>query len=199
MDWQEAIFGPGWVWSMLGMVLVVLSLFGIYRQLQTQSAANAIQRMDLLESRYELPTMLYRRLELMLYLKSHPADMKAFNLAEPILGFLHSILDLEKAGFISQGEVTTRWGTAIMLWWGFLAPCLEVGRQRWPGAYQLEPGVAKIRTDAAKRGWTFPALDPESLPGFLDDAIERLTMKLQQEKAAQSGWIPGLPAVADAG
>ena len=32
MDWQNAIFGPGWVWSMLSMVLVVGSLLGLYRQ-----------------------------------------------------------------------------------------------------------------------------------------------------------------------
>ena len=32
MDWQNAIFGPGWVWSLLSMVLVVGSLLGLYRQ-----------------------------------------------------------------------------------------------------------------------------------------------------------------------
>jgi hypothetical protein len=36
MDWQNAIFAPGWVWSMLSMVLVVGSLVGLYRQLRTQ-------------------------------------------------------------------------------------------------------------------------------------------------------------------
>ena len=36
MDWQNAIFAPGWAWSMLSMVLVVGTLVGLYRQLRTQ-------------------------------------------------------------------------------------------------------------------------------------------------------------------
>src|SRR4029079_1267181 len=36
MDWQNAIFAPGWVWSMLSLVLVVGSLVGLYRQLLSQ-------------------------------------------------------------------------------------------------------------------------------------------------------------------
>ena len=36
MDWQNAIFAPGWVWSMLSMVLVVGTLVGLYRQLLSQ-------------------------------------------------------------------------------------------------------------------------------------------------------------------
>jgi len=31
MDWQNAIFAPGWVWSMLSMVSVVGSLAGVFR------------------------------------------------------------------------------------------------------------------------------------------------------------------------
>jgi hypothetical protein len=36
MDWQYAIFAPGWVWSMLSLVLVVGTLVGLYRQLLAQ-------------------------------------------------------------------------------------------------------------------------------------------------------------------
>jgi hypothetical protein len=36
MDWQNAIFAPGWVWSMLSMVLVVGTLIGLSRQLLAQ-------------------------------------------------------------------------------------------------------------------------------------------------------------------
>jgi len=36
MDWQNAIFAPGWGWSMLSLVLVVGTLVGLYRQLLTQ-------------------------------------------------------------------------------------------------------------------------------------------------------------------
>ena len=46
MDWQNAIFAPGWFWSMLSTVLVVGSLAGLYRQLRLQSARGAREQLD---------------------------------------------------------------------------------------------------------------------------------------------------------
>src|SRR5690349_13915420 len=46
MDWQNAVFAPGWVWSLLSLVLVVGSLVGLYRQLRLQSSQNALDQLD---------------------------------------------------------------------------------------------------------------------------------------------------------
>ena len=56
----SAIFGPGseWLWSMAQFVLVALTLFGIYRQLRAQAAANTIARRDSLHNRFESKLMM---------------------------------------------------------------------------------------------------------------------------------------------
>lgn len=58
MDWQDAIFAPGWVWSMVSMVLVVGSLLGLYRQLRLQADGNVREQLDAFSREWESERLL---------------------------------------------------------------------------------------------------------------------------------------------
>jgi hypothetical protein len=96
----SAILGPGseWFWAMAQFVVVVVSLYGIYRQLRAQGAANALQRIESLQGLYESERMTYARLATALDLKYNQLSSETMEKARPILDFFENLGDLLDAG-----------------------------------------------------------------------------------------------------
>ena len=89
VNWSGAIFGPGseWFWTFAQFVLVVATLFGIYRQLRAQGATNAFQRIELLEGRWTSLQMTYAKLEFALAVKYQGAEPMSIRTYIPILEY----------------------------------------------------------------------------------------------------------------
>lgn len=198
VNWQGALIGPGseWFWAMAQFAVVVVSLYGIYRQLRSQGAANAVQRIELLEGDYNSRRMTYSRLTLALHLKYERPDMNGFFKARPVLDFFVNLGNLNRAGYLSIAEIEATWGRAIQIWSALAAPLVDLARadSGQQDLYDLAPMITKLRASERKRGITPLTLDEESLTGLLDYAIQANTARLEMEAAWQSGVIPAPPA-----
>lgn len=198
VNWQGALIGPGseWLWAMAQFVVVVVSLFGIYRQLRSQGAANAVQRIESLEGEYKSPRMTYSRLQLALHLKYEPPDMAGYFKARLTLDFFVNLGNLNEAGYLSVEEIYDTWGRSVQIWAALTAPLADLARanEGLPGIYDFKPLITKLIASERRKGIEPLILDSESLPGLLDYAIDLHTAALQQEAAWQSGVIPRPPA-----
>ena len=190
MNWQDGIFGPGWVWSMVGTVLVVVSLYGIYRQLRSAGAANALQRIETLQSQWDSPRMIHAKLETAIHIKAGRHDEAGFARAQPLLDFFVNLDDLEAAGHIGIAEIDHLWGYPIEVFTTLLAPTMDAVRERVPGTYRTEPLIAKLHAYQVRRGEEPLTFDAKELGEILDHAIAFNRARLEQEVAWRSALEP---------
>jgi hypothetical protein len=200
INWSGAIFGPGseWFWAFAQFIVVVATLFGIYRQLRSAGAANAIQRIETLEGQWASPRMLYQRLDLAVHLKTHPADLEGFIKAKPILDFFTNLENLWMAGYLSALEINHNFGTSIEVWTGLTKSVVALRREAESGPllYDFEPLIRELRIIDRKLGKAVPVVDDESTPDLLDYAIAVNTSALKQDAAWRSGVLPAVPDAA---
>lgn len=200
VNWQgSAIFGPGseWFWSMAQFVVVVITLGGIYRQLRTQGAANALQRIDFLQGQWSSERLTYSRLALCLHLRYEGIGSATFARAMPLADFVENLYDLHEQGYVSLKELAYSWGRSIQIYWAVLAPAIEHQRLE-DGDPNLYLGFERLNTMLHQRdiktGTEPMNLDPSTFPDVLDEVIRRNTEKLRQEQGWKSGVIPTAPA-----
>jgi hypothetical protein len=202
VNWQGALIGPGseWFWAAAQFVVVVVSLFGIYRQLRSQGAANAVQRIETLEGEWTSPKMTHARLVLALHLKYESQDLAGFFKARPILDFFVNLGNLHDWGFLSLDEIDSTWGQAIPVWTALIGSLVDVARANDGRAniYDLDSLIARLRGLQRKKGMEPPPLDEATLARMLDWAIAANTASLEQEAAWQSGKIPAAPRMEQA-
>ncbi len=129
MDWENAVFGPGWFWSMLGVVLVVGSLVGLYRQLRLQARMGAIEQLDAFRREAYSESMQRYGLDVMIALRDHddPADVPE----AAVLGlgdFWANFATLARAG---HRDVALLWlvdsASPQIIWW-WIAPFVVKAR-----------------------------------------------------------------------
>ena len=198
VNWSGAIIGPGseWFWAFAQFIVVVVSLFGIYRQLRSQGAANAVQRIETLEGQWNSPRMTYQRLDLAVHLKTHPADLEGYFKARPILDFFTNLENLWKQGYVTLGEINDNFGTNLLAWVAVTKSVVGQRRTMTDGGqlpYDFEAIVEEIRALERRQGDAMLATGPEALPELLDYAIASATIALRQEAAWQSGILPAVP------
>jgi hypothetical protein len=197
VNWSGAIIGPGseWFWAFAQFIVVVVSLLGIYRQLRSQGAANAVQRIETLEGRWHSPRMAYQRLDLAVHLRTHPPDQDGYLKARPILDFFTNLANLWEAGYLTLEEIESNWGASIQIWTALTARVVALRRrvERGNSLYDYESMIRGLRRLERKHNMTIPPLDDESLPGLLEYAILANRAILQQEAAFQSGVLPTVP------
>jgi hypothetical protein len=200
VNWQgSAIFGTGseWFWSMAQFVVVVVTLGGIYRQLRTQGAANALQRIDSLQGQWSSERLTYIRLALCLHLRYEGSGSTTYATALPLADFIENLYDLHEQGYISLREIAYSWGRSIQIYWAFLAPTIEQQRLE-DGDPNIYLGFERLNTLLRQRdvkSGTRPLnLDPSTFPNVLDEVIRRNTEKLRLEQGWKSGVIPTAPA-----
>lgn len=202
VNWQGALIGPGseWFWAAAQFVVVVVSLFGIYRQLRSQGAANFVQRIETLEGEWNSSRLTHARLALALHLKYEPLDLAAWFKAQPVLDFFMNLANLNEAGYLNLDEIAATWGRSIQIYAALTVPLVEhqAAHGGDPTAYNLTGLITRLRADERKRGVEPLTLDDETLPALLDYAIAVNTAKLEQAAAWQSGAIPRAPSAATA-
>lgn len=198
--WEGPLLGPGseWFWAAAQFVVVVISLVGIYRQLKSQGAANAIQRIETLEGEYSSSRMVYSRLVLAHHLRYEPPSLEGFMKARSTLDFFINLANLHEMGYLSLREIEATWGRSIQIWTALTAPLVEIARRNEgrDDLYDLSGLVARLRALDAKRGVAPLVIDEEAANSLLDYSIAMHTADLRQEADYRSGIIPTRPDTA---
>jgi hypothetical protein len=192
-----AFIGPGseWFWSAAQFLVVAVTLFGIYRQLRGQAAANAVQRIESLHKQWSSGHMSYTKLVLALHLKYEAFGSATWFKAQPILDFFGTLADLYDEGYISLDELGDNWGRSIQIYWAMLAPAVNQERllEGLPLYEGIDTLITLLRAWEAKRGITLLSLDPSTVAVFLDHTIQQHIEALRQEQGYRSGVIPSAP------
>ena len=181
---------------MAQFIVVVATLFGIYRQLKAQSGSNSLARIQAFYDRYTSKEMLLAKLHVAIQLRyGHPvAEMNAR--MDPIAMFYDLLYDQYRAGFMSAKEIEDRFGGGAQIWWRLLRPAIEGSR-----AIENEPllyeGFQKIDAlsgqRAQDRGSPRTYFLEAPLPLLLDEMIKRTTEGLELLNDAKSDVIPRPP------
>ena len=125
------LIGPGseWFWAAASFVLVAASVVGIRRQLQAQSAANALMRNEALDDTWNGKALVLARLQTAIDLRDGSWTREVPGRASPFLTFLDTLSDLHEEGHVSLGDIGGRWGRGITIWWHLLGPLIESERR----------------------------------------------------------------------
>lgn len=192
------IFGPGseWFWSMAQFIVVVATLFGIYRQLKAQSASNALARIGAFNDRYESKEMLLAKLNVAIQLRYGDPVVEMNARMDSIANFFDLLWDQYRAGFMSPKEIDDRFGGGAQIWWRLLRPAIEGSRATENEPLLLE-GFQKVDALCGERAVkrrsprTYFLEAPVSL--LLDEMIKRATERLELLNEVKSDAIPRPP------
>src|SRR6202795_1358399 len=131
MDWQNAIFAPGWVWSMLSMVLVVGSLVGLYRQLRLQGSQGAIDQPARVQQEGTSERMLRHQLNAWIARRDLPDPTAVpFAARYGLANFWEKVGTLAKAGHVDPKLLWDLFGDEIGECWTLLAPGIKASQAR---------------------------------------------------------------------
>jgi hypothetical protein len=198
MDWQNAIFAPGWVWSMLGMVLVVGSLAGLYRQLRLQSAQGAREQLESLDREWNSERFDRCKLEVLLTLRvstdpaGGPSDPTGVPRAASfaIAGYWERIAALAQGGHLDAKLLHSFNGGACPVWWTALAPFVRKVRiqNADPTEYSKFEWLAGVMAELDRRAGASD-FNEELLAIQLDERIATYQDRLRLEQVLSSGDI----------
>ena len=194
----SAVFGVGseWFWSMAQFFVVVVTLFGIYRQLRAQGAANALGRIETLHRRYEARVINLAKLSILVQLRQGRPLSSMLMRVDTVAGFFETMYQLNQAGFMSLHEIDERFGGGVQIWWRLLRPTIEEGRRQENdpelsvGLERLNALVDQVSKDrGAPRTW----ITDGPLDALLDEMIRRTSDSLQLLNDAETRKIPRVP------
>jgi hypothetical protein len=193
-----SIFGTGseWFWAMAQFIVVVISLFGIYRQLRSQGAANALARIQTLDRRYHSREVNAAKLSLAIQLRQGKPINDMWIRIDTVADFFETLYELYKAGFMPLDEIDERFGAGSQIWWRLLRPTLEEARLA-----ESEPRLARnfellselcdrlSRDRGSPRTW----ITEGPVEVLLDQMIARMTDALTLANEVDQHEIPRLP------
>jgi hypothetical protein len=199
VNWQgSAFFGLGseWFWSMAQFIVVVATLFGIYRQLRAQSGSNSLARIEAFYDRYTSKEMLVAKLNVAIKLRygDPVAEMNAR--MDPIAMFFDILYDQHQAGFMTAKEIEDRFGGGAQVWWRLLRPAIEGSRaiENEPLLYEGFQRIDAICGErAVKRGSPRTYFLEAPAAQLLDEMIKRTTEGLELLNDVKSDVIPRPP------
>ena len=170
MDWQNAIFGPGWVWSLLSMVLVVGSLLGLYRQLQLQHDASATEQLNNLLGEWSSERMCRAKLTVLLAIQAGVEPEQLPHRAVSHVGFFWQRIGyLVRTGHMERELVNRHLGPQVQMWHGWLRG------HDWEDFAWLARTCASIDVEQKVTPWLDAKLLVDHVPASIThfrDAIE---------------------------
>ena len=174
MDWENAVFGPGWFWSMLGVVLVVGSLVGLYRQLRLQARMGAIEQLDAFRREAYSESMQRYGLDVMIALRDHddPADVPE----AAVLGlgdFWANFATLARAGHRDAALLWQSDSASPQIIWWWIAPFVVKARAEsrlFVPAYVDFEWLVGVMAEMDRTGGR-PAIDSAAVIANLDRLI----------------------------
>ncbi len=209
VNWQGAIFGPGseWLWSMLQLVVVAISLGGLYRQVRLQSNASAIEQAESYVRDWNAEPLQRSRLSVLLAVREGPysrdvpieqalkeywetTDFSDLPLAagNAIAAFWEKLGALAREGHI-RPEIMWRLDPAsVIVWWKMGAPLTMRSRVDYgPGIYEhfewLAEAMSKLNRKAGlddPHVWTKVELELQ---------IQRCQHDIREAKALRTVYV----------
>jgi hypothetical protein len=125
------LFGPGseWFWSMMQLVVVAISLIGLYRQLRLQSSSSAFDQLRAIVQDWGSERLLRCRVELLRALRDGTDAAKLPpGVAVVLLDYFETVALLVRSGHVSRQMVWDAFGNVCEAWWVTLGPYLNVMR-----------------------------------------------------------------------
>ena len=171
------IFGVGseWFWSMAQFVVVLVTLFGIYRQLRIARSANAFEQMNNIANEWGSERNTRYRLDVLVALRdgTDPAHIP-FGAAAALSDYWENVAALVRAGHVDRRLVYDSLSSDIPSWWDTLAPFqrryrIETGDQKGGEHFEWLAGV--IAEMDRKAGVSNP-FDEALLASTLDTRIQ---------------------------
>jgi hypothetical protein len=108
---------------MLQLVVVAISLLGLYRQVRLQTSASAIEQAESLSSTWSSERMSRSTLAVLLYLRESKDWTSVPKQPSNVIGnFWERVGYLVRKGHIRGDIVSAYLGSAARLWWIFLGP-----------------------------------------------------------------------------
>ena len=174
----SAIFGPGseWLWSMAQFVVVVVSLFGIYRQLTIARSANAFKQMSDIATEWGSERNTRYRLEVLMALRDgvEPAQVP-FGAAAQLSDYWDYVGALVRAGHVDRTLMYQSQGVDIRSWWATLGPWVRRYREASgdpTGAGHFE-WLAGVMADMSTKAGVAMSFDEAFVASTLERRIKR--------------------------
>jgi hypothetical protein len=179
-----ALIGPGseWFWTMLQLLVVAVSLLGLYRQLRLQASASAFEQLRSMISEWGSERLLRCRVELLRLLRG------GTDLAKLPPGVVVIMLDYwETVGLLVRNQHVSRhlvWeqmGNVCELWWATLRPSILAARELEGDATIGEnfAWLAAVMAELDRKVTTPPVYDEAYLTSSLDRRLASATDALQ--------------------
>jgi hypothetical protein len=133
------LFGAGseWFWSMLQLVVVAITLVGIYVQLRQTRAANAFAQATAMRQEWDGERLERRKLAIYIALRDGGPDIDLSDLAIPIGNFWDLIGGLVRAGHVELAVAGEIFGGSAPLWWSLVEPAVRTSQAEFGrGVYE---------------------------------------------------------------
>lgn len=165
---QLIVFGPGseWFWSMLQLVVVAVSLLGLYRQVRLQSGASAIEQAEALAATWNSERVHRSRLAVLLFVRDTKDWANVPRQASNVVGDLYERVGyLVRKGHIGGDLVNAYLGSAVRLWWVLLRPYAMQLRQSLgdPAVYEHFEWLAEAMGDIDRKAGVEVTFDDAGL------------------------------------
>jgi len=159
-------------------------------------------RLEALDGRWNSRLLVLARLRTALSLRYGEREPGMSREMWEVIGFVQDVANLLEEGYIDIEEVEANWGSSIQVWTALLREPMREAREREGDPWILrnvEPLAARLRERLVTRGGRPPEIDAASTPAWLDEAIARMTARLELMRDLESGVIPRppVPAVAN--
>lgn len=175
-------FGPGseWFWSMLQLVVVAISLIGLYRQLRLQSSASAFEQLRAIIQEWGSERMLRCRVELLRALRDG-TDLAKLprGVGVVMLDYWETVGLLVRNQHVSRRLVWDQIGNVCEVWWVTLRSGIMVVRE--------EDGDATIGENFEWLSGVMADLDRRvAIPPVYDEALVVSTVDARLANAADT-------------
>jgi hypothetical protein len=186
------VVGPGseWFWTMLQVILLVVTGLVIWRQLRAQAATNAIQQLDSLYGRWHSGLFTHAEMELALHIKHEGVGADTFWHAEPIIELIDDVGRLYAAGYV-RIEDMSNFSVMFQNWWLILRPVIEDVRSAWGAPLFSE--AERIVTELSERDARLGLRQLASPQQWCDEVIRAATFLLTRERDWKAGILPSAP------
>jgi len=162
------LIGPGseWFWSMLQLVVVAVSLVGLYRQVRLQTSAGAIEQATALARDWSSEQLHRSRLAVLLALRdgNDPADIPQQPSID-IGNYWERVGYLVRKGHLDRDIVYNYLGNVVRLWWALLRQNTDRLRERQhdPSIYEHFEWLAGINAELDRRAGSTTSYDAAAL------------------------------------
>lgn len=167
--------GPGseWFWSMAQLVVVAVTLVGIYHQLRLQRAANAFEQLKRLDADYDSETLVRAKLRIGRALRAGTEPPPGAMVL--LVTYWVTVADLVRRGHVDARDLRENLGPAVGMWWALLED--HTRRKREEGVevldlVQIEWLAGVFEGFAARDSIRTMSDDRASIVGGLDQYIE---------------------------